>query len=55
VHGVIALLFVEDNPSLASVHEQKYLEKLARLRNIPYAFSAIEDVYEDYRMFSTVE
>lgn len=44
-HGVIAALFVTEDPSLANYHEQKYMEKLARLRNIPNEFEDIEDVY----------
>lgn len=45
VHGVTALLFVNENPALASVHEQKYHEKLARLRNIPAEWESIADCY----------
>jgi hypothetical protein len=45
VHGVLALLLVGDNPMLASVHEQKYQEKLARLRNIPADWESITDHY----------
>ena len=55
VHEVIAMLFVNENPSLASFHEQKYLEKLARLKDIPHDFSAIEDVYPDNRMYTSTE
>ncbi len=51
-HAVIAMLLVNENPVMASVHEQKYMEKLARLKNVPRDFTAIEDVYADYRMFS---
>ena len=44
-HGVIAALFTTEDPTLANYHEQKYTEKLARLRNIPNEFELIEDVY----------
>jgi hypothetical protein len=44
-HGVIAALFTTEDPSLANYHEQKYMEKLVRLRNIPNEFEDIEDVY----------
>lgn len=55
VHGVIALLFSIENPTLSADHQRLYLEKLAKLKNIPGEFAEIEDIYYDARMFNTGE
>jgi len=44
-HGLVALLFADDNAELANYHEQKYMEKKAEFRSIPGEFSDIEDIY----------
>jgi hypothetical protein len=51
VHGVIAMLFADENAALANYHEQKYIEKLAGIAGIQMAEEGIEDVYYDYRMY----
>ncbi len=44
-HGLAATLLAEDNPPLAGYHEQKYMEKLIRLKNTPGVWEEIDDIY----------
>ena len=44
-HGLAAVMLAEENPALAGFHEQKYTEKLLRLKNTPYSWERIADVY----------
>ena len=44
-HALASALLAEESPLLAGCHEQKYLEKLSRLRNTPRVSEEIERIY----------
>lgn len=44
-HGMIARMFLSEDPTVANYHEQKYLEELNRFRNVPQEFEDITDLY----------
>lgn len=51
-HGMIARLFLSEDPTVANYHEQKYLEALNRFRNVPQEFEDITDLYDSAGAYS---
>lgn len=47
-HGVVAELFVEENPRLANYHALRYAELRNMLRNTPAQAEDIENVYGSF-------
>lgn len=56
-HSLVASLFVEENPQLARYHEQKAIEKLRKISQVPNEFEDIYDYYGalDYSSSSVIE